>query len=63
MSLSPAGEILAIVQALPGPVVDLVLYVCKAIASSDDPKRTALRAAQAAASKAATDEALKRILG
>jgi hypothetical protein len=63
MSLSPAGEILAIVQALPAPVVELVLYVVKAISASDDPKRTALRAAQAAASKAATDEALKKVLG
>jgi hypothetical protein len=63
MSLTPAAEILAVVQALPAPIVRLVLYVVRAIASSDDPTRTALRAAKAAASREATDEALKQILG
>jgi hypothetical protein len=56
------ADIAKLASKLPAPVLLLVKALIRAIATSDDPARAALRAAKAVGAKAAIDAALRQTL-
>lgn len=56
------ADMAKVASKLPEPVLLLVRALIRAIASSDDPQRAAIRAAKAAGAKQAIDAALRKTL-
>ena len=61
--MSVINDAIKLISALPPGVLEAVVDLIKAVVSSEDPKRTAERHAKAIASKAASDAAVRKILG